>query len=327
MKLKNSSWYLNLSVSLILVLLLAGSQKLQAQQYGFTGFYNSLHRLSLPVDTRSLKKLTGHTCDNSFFYYYFDKNYFTLDNLKVIGKFEVRNCKFVIYNFSLLGEGEGFHENVYLVNAFSEGGNYLDNIIISGRLGGEGGADIFSGKITETEFLMKIKEEYYESSTGLNYEVGIEKEESYTFNFQTRKFEMIKEAYVCKKLNFNLFYKQIKNAFQDSDRKIIGGDYALKIKPLLYCNPLSTKNVDKYRDIVHYLDKSGAPYGAINILKAITEKYPEKRESWLNLGDAQWATEDYSEAKKSYQKYFYIIKEQNGEVDEIPGYIYERMEE
>lgn len=298
-----------------------------SKSVSFNDFYESLPYLKFPIDTKSIELLTGKKCDDIFFNYDFDKSYFIIDTLKVTGKFEVNNLKFIIYNFSLLSEGEAGESDVYLVNAFSENGSYLDNLVISGRLGGEGAADIYSGKLTSSEFFIKIKEAHYESSTGLDYIVSINKTKQYRFNFSTHKFEVLNEKYDCSNLNFNSFYEQVKMSFQQSNTNIIVGDYSLKIKPYLYCTPLSVQNVDKYNDIAYYLGQSGAYPESISLLDIITCQYPTRVVAWLNLADAQWAMTDYQDAKKSYQKYYKLMKEKKKDLKKIPKYVYERIKE
>jgi hypothetical protein len=292
---------------------------------GFINFYNTLFYLKLPTDTKNLQVIAGKKCDNTFFHYDFDKSYFVIDKLNVVGKFEINNLKFIIYNFSLLGEGEGFEDAVYLINVFSENGNYLDNLVISGRLGGEGTTDTYSGKLNSNEFCIQIKEEHYRVSTGLDYTVSINIMKDYKFNFSTRKFELINEKYDCANLNFNSFYEQVKISFQQSNTNVIAGDYSLKIKPCLYCTPLSNQNVDKYNNIGYYLEQSGAYSESIYLLDRITKKYPKRIVAWLNLADAQWAVEEYQNAKKSYQKYYELMKEQKKDLKKIPKYVYERI--
>ncbi|MCO6564664.1 MAG: tetratricopeptide repeat protein [Apibacter sp.] len=293
----------------------------------FNSFYASLPDLKAPINTKNLQLLTGKKCDDIFFNYDFDKNYFTIENLKVIGKFEVNNLKFIIYNFSLIGKGEGFEDDVYLINAFSENGNYFDNLVISGRLGGEGVSNTYSGKLTTNEIFIQIKEEYYDVSTGLDYTVSINKMRQYNFNFYTHKFEVLNEKYDCTNLNFNYFYEQVKMSFQQSNINVIVGDYSLKIKPYLYCTPLSAENVNKYNDIAYYLEQSGAYTESIFLLDIITRKYPTRAVTWLNLADAQWNIEEYQSAKRLYQKYCKLMKEQKKDLNKIPEYVYERMKE
>lgn len=296
-----------------------------SKNVNFKSFYEELPYLKLPIDTNKLQLLTEKKCDDIFFNYDFDKDYFTIDKLGVIGKFEVNNLKFIIYNFSLLGEGEGFEYDVYLVNVFSENGDYLDNLVISGRLGGEGAVDIYSGKLTSNEFFIQIKEVHYEISTGLDYVVYINKMKQYKFNFSTYKFEVLNEKYDCPSQNFNSFYEQVKTSFQQSNTGVIVGDYSLKIRPYLYCTPLTAQNIDKYNDIAYYLEQSSAYPESIFILDIITRKYPTRVVAWLNLADAQWAMEEYQNAKKSYQKYYNLMREQKKDLKKIPEYVYKRM--
>ncbi|WP_281237911.1 tetratricopeptide repeat protein [Flavobacterium praedii] len=294
----------------------------EANKNTFSKFYNKIPTLTQSIAVEKLKK--NKIFDNSFFNYKYDKDYFTIDAFNVVGKFEINNNKFIIYNFTLVGEGEGFQEDVFLVNAYTYDGKYLDNLILKGNIGGEGGSNSYeNSKIENNNFTINVKESFFESSTGLNYVVSVNnKINKYRFD---DKFILYEEKYDCLNLDFNNYFESIKKSFDEKKPNIIVSDCAVKLKSYMYCYPLSNITITKYNDIAYYLEQARAYKESIFLLKEILSKYPDRVVAYLNLGDAQWGFDQNEKAKTSYQKYVELMKTQGKDLNKIPKRVYDRI--
>lgn len=139
----------------------------------FNDFLIKIPALSLPINTTDLKK--GKITDDTFFYYDYDNEYYKIEGFNVIGKFDNSNTPNVLYNLDLIGEGEGFKENMIILISYNNAGQIINNIVVGGRSGGEGQIDTFSSTITPKYILIDNTESYLESATGLPYPVTLEK--------------------------------------------------------------------------------------------------------------------------------------------------------
>lgn len=285
----------------------------------FNTFLNDIQSIDIPINSFDLKN--GNSKDSSFFKYDYDKNYYTIDNFNIIGKYKKNNIVYILYNFNLLGEGEGFEEHMVVLSSYYDTGKFIDNIIISGKVGGEGGANIYSSEIRENEILTNVKEEYYESATGLSSPISINK--NFVYKIQNNLYKLSSESYQCNE-TLDQYYSAIKKNFEEKNYKLISGENSYNIKSILSCYPISSKNVDIYNNIAFYFSESGVYSISADILNKIIKTTPTRVVTWLNLADIYWELDEKAKAKDSYQKYTSLMKSQNKDLSKIPQRVYER---
>lgn len=94
-----------------------------------------------------------------------------------------------------------------------------------------------------------------------------------------------------------------------------------------YIKDIKIINIDKLNDVAYYLEQLGEYNESIFFLNNIIDNNPQRVVAWLNLADAQWGSNKKKEAKLSYQKYIYLMKIQNKDIQKIPKRVYERIKE
>lgn len=117
----------------------------------------------------------------------------------------------------------------------------------------------------------------------------------------------------------------------DLENSYAEGDASLRrdlnfIRMLLDEIPLeyNTSRVTPYNNIAYYLEQSGHYDSAIYLLEEIVKHFPARTVAYINLGDAYWGLEKYSEAREAYQNYIRLMRESNRE-QRIPQRVFDRM--
>lgn len=275
--------------------------------------------MSLPINTSNLKK--GKTTDNTFFNYDYDSKYYKMDDFNVIGKFDNSNTQNVLYNLDLIGEGEGFEENMTILISYNNAGQIINNIVVGGRSGGEGQIDTFSSIITPEYILIEKAESYLESATGLPYPVTLEKKINY--EFIEGMYKLVSEKFNCKE-SLNQYTISLKKAFESRREDIINGDYVYRLKAIKSCYPISNGNIIVYNDIAFYLLDTGQLQFSLELINEILKISPSRTVAWLNLADNYWQLDEKSKAKEAYEKYIELMKSQNKDLSKIPQRVYDR---
>lgn len=227
----------------------------------FDDFYQSLPVLSMPIDSNNTAN--GIYVDSKFFhldgddYSYYDKpivetdNYFTLKNLKAIGRFEMGDIKFILYDFTFDGIGEGFNEDIKLVNAFDKNGKYLDELMVAGKTGHEDHIFYFSSTIKDQLFHVKLDAVYE-----LGYVAEV-KDDIYqykktidlTYQFHDNQFWLQASPVNCQTKNLKQYLNKLtKQQFADIDDIVAFSHY-------IDCYPISD-NLQTYKQIADYIKNS-----------------------------------------------------------------------
>lgn len=227
----------------------------------FNDFYQSLPVLSMPIDSNNTAN--GIYVDSKFFhldgddYSYYDKpivetdNYFTLKNLKAIGRFEMGDIKFILYDFTFDGIGEGFNEDIKLVNAFDKNGKYLDELMVAGKTGHEDHIFYFSSTIKDQLFHVKLDAVYE-----LGYVAEV-KDDIYqykktidlTYQFHDNQFWLQASPVNCQTKNLKQYLNKLtKQQFADIDDIVAFSRY-------IDCYPISD-NLQTYKQIADYIKNS-----------------------------------------------------------------------
>lgn len=227
----------------------------------FNSFYQSLPLLSMPIDIKNMP--SGKYIDSQFFnfdgddYRYYDNpedktnRYFTLKDLKAIGRFEIDDIKFVVFHFNFDSEGEGFVDDISLINAFDKNGQYLDELILSGTMGHED--HIFS-------YFASIDQALFHVQLDAHYELGYireVKDDNYhytkstnlTYQFHDKQFWLQENPINCQTKNLKNYLNKIEQQqFADIADVAIFNDY-------INCFPVS-ENLITYKKIAQYLQQS-----------------------------------------------------------------------
>ena len=227
----------------------------------FDDFYQSLPVLSMPIDSNNT--VTGIYVDSKFFHFddddysYYDKpivetdNYFTLKNLKAIGRFEMGDIKFILYDFTFDGIGEGFNEDIKLINAFDKNGKYLDELMVAGKTGHEDHIFYFSSTIKDQLFHIKLDAVYE-----LGYVAEV-KDDIYqykkaidlTYQFHDNQFWLQASPVNCQTENLQQYLNKLtKQQFADIDDIVSFSHY-------IDCYPISD-NLQTYKQIADYIKNS-----------------------------------------------------------------------
>jgi len=96
------------------------------------------------------------------------------------------------------------------------------------------------------------------------------------------------------------------------------------LEGLFILQPVSLSNVVHYNNIGYYLDEAGYHEGAIYVLNEVVSAFPNRTVAYINLGDAYWGLEKYSEAREAYQTYIRLMRENNRE-QRIPQRVLDRV--
>lgn len=227
----------------------------------FDSFYQSLPLLSMPIDIKNMP--SGKYIDSQFFhfgnddYQYYDNpedktyRYFTLQGLKAVGRFEIDDIKFVVFYFDFDSEGEGFVDNIYLINAFDKNGQYLDELILSGKTGHEDHIFSYSASINQALFHVQLNAHYelsyFREVKDDNYHYN--QSTNLTYQFHDKQFWLKENPINCQTKNLkNYLNKMKKQEFADIADVAIFNDY-------INCFPVS-ENLKTYKKIASYLQQS-----------------------------------------------------------------------
>lgn len=88
---------------------------------------------------------------------------------------------------------------------------------------------------------------------------------------------------------------------------------------------INIENIEESNNIAYYLEQLGVYKESIVLLKEILVIQLDRVVAYLNLADAYWGLNNKGEAKKSYQKYISLMKNENKDLKKIPQRVYERI--
>ncbi|MCX8727964.1 hypothetical protein J3U66_10800 [Gilliamella sp. B2969] len=227
----------------------------------FADFYQSLPILSMPIDSKNIS--TGKYVDSKFFHFddddyrYYDKptvqtdNYFTLTDLKAIGRFEMDDIKFILYDLTFDSIGEGINEDIKLINAFDKNGKFLDELMIAGKTGHEDHLFFFSSTIKDQLFHIKldavyelgyvaeVKDNIYQYKQTINL----------TYQFHDNQFYLQAPPVNCQTKNLKQYLNKLtKQQFADVADIVAFSNY-------IDCYPVS-ENLQTYKQIANYIKNS-----------------------------------------------------------------------
>lgn len=231
----------------------------------FDDFYQSLPVLSMPIDSNNT--VNGIDVDSKFFHFddddysYYDKpivesdNYYTLKNLKAIGRFEMGDIKFILYDFTFDGIGEGFNEDIKLINAFDKNGKYLDELMVAGKDRHEDHIFYFSSMIKDQLFHIKLDSVYdVEDKTTIDL----------TYKFRNNQFWLKKPPVNCQAENLQQYLNKLtEQEFADIDDIVAFSDY-------IDCYPISD-NLQTYKQIAEYINNARSYFLSSAELKKLHE--------------------------------------------------------
>jgi len=89
--------------------------------------------------------------------------------------------------------------------------------------------------------------------------------------------------------------------------------------------PLSKNNLNDYNNIAYILSINGNQKTAIELLREILHKFPNRTVAYLNLADSYWAIGNQELAKENYKKYIELMKFQKKNLTKIPEQVWERI--
>lgn len=226
----------------------------------FDDFYQSLPVLSMPIDSNNTAN--GIYVDSKFFHFdddyrYYDKptvqtdNYFTLTDLKAIGRFEMGDIKFILYELTFDSIGEGINEDIKLINAFDKNGKFLDELMIAGKTGHEDHIFFFSATIKDQLFHIKldavyelgyvaeVKDNIYQYKQTINL----------TYQFHDNQFYLQAPPVNCQTKNLKQYLNKLtKQQFADVADIVAFSNY-------IDCYPVS-ENLQTYKQIANYIKNS-----------------------------------------------------------------------
>lgn len=87
---------------------------------------------------------------------------------------------------------------------------------------------------------------------------------------------------------------------------------------------ISNQNITKLNDFAYNIE-SVNPSVAINLLRKILEKFPNRTVAYLNIADSYWAIGNQESAKENYKKYVSLMKSQNKDLKKISKQVWERV--
>ena len=93
---------------------------------------------------------------------------------------------------------------------------------------------------------------------------------------------------------------------------------------IVYLSFLSDSTVAMFNDFGYFLEQGNAYNQSLQILKPVTDQFPDRAVAFLNLGDAYFGVHDYSNAKEAYVRYIDVMKKA-GKEKKIPGVVFERI--
>lgn len=233
----------------------------------FDDFYQSLPVLSMPIDSNSTAN--GIYVDSKFFHFddndysYYDEpivevdKYYTLKNLKAIGRFEMGDIKFILYDYTFAFDslGEGFNEDNKLINAFDKNGKYLDELMVAGKDRHEDHIFYFSSMIKDQLFHIKLDSVYDdEDKTTIDL----------TYQFRDNQFWLKKPPVNSQTVNLQQYLNKLtEQEFADIDDIVAFSDY-------IDCYPISD-NLQTYKQIAEYINNARSYFLSSAELKKLHE--------------------------------------------------------
>lgn len=220
-------------------------------QISIAEFIVGLNEITLPFSTEFL--LEGKTVTNEYFYYEKGNDYYELEDLKCFGYFKKEKNIYLLYGFSLLGEGEGFATDMIILSSFYNTGKHIQDIELGGSNGGEGGAYIYEKAIVSAkDIIIDVRDEHYGVDTGLDYSVIVYKRNIYNFDEQ---YEFIEKTFKCDKVeDFQEYYLKLQKGYESKDSSIYGLSYMLE--NYMYCFPVAKNNIASYKHIWNFMKRS-----------------------------------------------------------------------
>jgi len=103
------------------------------------------------------------------------------------------------------------------------------------------------------------------------------------------------------------------------------GEYINRYSGFLKKYPLSDANQVTYNNMGYYLEQVGAYEAAIYVLNAVLEKYPQRVVAHLNIANAYWDSGERVKARKHYEEYVRLMKDQKKDLSNIPQTVYDRL--
>jgi uncharacterized protein (TIGR02145 family) len=103
------------------------------------------------------------------------------------------------------------------------------------------------------------------------------------------------------------------------------GEYINRYEGYLRTYPVSNANHVIYNNMGYYLEQAEAYDAAIYLLNAVLEKYPQRVVAHLNIADAYWGNGERVKARKHYEEYVRLMKDQKKDISNIPQTVYDRL--
>ncbi len=299
-------------------------EKTKGKKSSNTNFQNLIESLPLVTLPIKLNTLKSKKTKSTFFYFKKNDTYFQLENLESLGYFKTNNTTHILYKFSLLGQGEGFANNMMIISSFTPKGEHLEDIILNGKIGNEGVSNSYTtNNIEKNGFNVEKIEEHNEIDTGLQENIKVYITQKFIVN--NGKYKLSSESYNCQKnLSLNSLFNKIQQLYNSNNKDDIYG-YSYYVKSVINCFPLQSNNLTTYNDLAYYLQESGNNEEAIYLLEKIITQFPNRVVAYLNLADAYWNTNQKEKAKAHYKKYYNVMHQQNKNLSKIPNRVIERM--
>jgi tetratricopeptide (TPR) repeat protein len=107
-------------------------------------------------------------------------------------------------------------------------------------------------------------------------------------------------------------------------------DEGSRLKDLIKKFPITPDNVHLYDDIAVFVQRVRDFEASVDVLKKILEKFPDRYQSWFNLGNAYWGMRREKEAKEAYQEYIRLAQKfskavSNKAIERIQGKLPEQI--
>ena len=292
-------------------------------QNSFNEFIKPLSQLEFPISKKDLVK--GKPVSDTFFFYEKENDYYALENLVTYGYLKNENSIYILYGFNLMGEGEGFANDMIILSQFNENGNFVQDVILYGHYGGEGfSRTIEKLQLNKSDLTIDVRDEFHESDTGLSFPIKTYRIQNY--RLENGKYALLNEIYSgCQNLDDLSKYKSVfRNAAKDKNFESYAYGYSHQLENYLACVPISEQTVTDYNDIGYYLEQTHNYEKAVFLLEKIIEKFPDRVVAYLNIADALWALNNFELAKSNYHNYISLMKSQGKDVSLIPQRVYDR---
>jgi tetratricopeptide (TPR) repeat protein len=269
-------------------------------------FSINLFAVNIFINETSRDKFKVEKKDDNLYVYYNNKLidiYVENGDIPIINNiFDDKNTNMflvlssVFNNIPNIDDKCGIYATYYNLNIYKVFNNFLLNLIqINQKLKGYDGVDTCK----KTVFPYKTKIEIENKLKQLNIS----------------NIDVLDSLIEFLKLDYQKKYDSL-FTFKDSSFDID------TMKSILNEIPLEIKTLQKYNDIAYYLQQANANDEAIFLLEKILEKFPNRTVAYLNLADAYNGLGNKEKAKKNYEKYINLMKQDNKEV-KIPKRVLE----